>query len=232
MYILKQYNDYDFRLIKLKYIKKKHFFKNKNNNNNSKEEIERISLSRTKRNIREIALCNDWDFFATLTINSNYNRYSLEDTQKLIKKTIKKIQRKNNIHMNYILITEKHKDGAFHFHGLFSNIPNIYINKYGYFSSHDFDVLGFNSFSKIKSFTKTCNYITKYISKNCIKNNHNQIYMCSRGLMKATTHNINIEKNIDNFFSFENEFCKIRDFSLDNLSKNDIQLIQEIISIK
>ena len=97
------------------------------------EEIERISLSRTKRNIKELALCNNFQYFATITINSrNCDRYSLIETQKILRKYLKKIKRNNN-DFKYLFITEKHKDGAFHFHGLVANIP-LYINTYGYFS--------------------------------------------------------------------------------------------------
>ena len=96
----------------------------------SDSEIERISLSRTKRNIKELALCNNFEYFATITINSkNCDRYSLIEAQKLLRKNLYKIKRKNN-NFKYLFITEKHKDGAFHFHGLVANIP-LYINKNG-----------------------------------------------------------------------------------------------------
>lgn len=66
---------------------------------------------------------------------------------------------------------------------------------------------GFNSFSNIRDYNKTCSYITKYITKDCVKNSHNQIYMCSRGLKKAYKEEINLLN--DNFivWDFENDFC-------------------------
>ena len=182
------------------------------------EEIERISLSRTKRNIKELALCNNFQYFATITINSrNCDRYSLIETQKILRKYLKKIKRNNN-DFKYLFITEKHKDGAFHFHGLVANIP-LYINNYGYFSCTILDNIGFNSFSKIIDYNKCCNYITKYITKDCIRNEHNQIYISSRGLKKADKYEIPC---IDIDWSFENDFCKIKEFSSTDLSKNDV----------
>ena len=184
----------------------------------SDEEIERISLSRTKRNIKEIALCNNFEYFATITINSkNCDRYSLIETQKILKQHLKKIKRNNN-NFKYLFITEKHKDAAFHFHGLVANIP-LYINNYGYFSCSILDNIGFNSFSKIIDYNKCCNYITKYITKDCIRNKHNQIYISSRGLKKADKYEIPC---IDLDWSFENDFCKIKEFSSNDLSKNDV----------
>lgn len=81
-------------------------------------EVERISLSRTKRDIKEIALCNNFTYFATLTIDSkNCDRFSLTECQELLRKKLKKLKRKNS-DFAYLFITEKHKNGAFHFHGL------------------------------------------------------------------------------------------------------------------
>lgn len=80
------------------------------------EEIRRISLSRTKRNIKELALCNCFEYFATITINSEVGgRYNLINCQNLLKRKLKTIK-KYNKNFKYLFITEKHKDGAFHFH--------------------------------------------------------------------------------------------------------------------
>lgn len=137
------------------------------------KEIERISLSRTKRNIKEIALCNSFEYFATLTVNSqNADRFSLQDVQDLLKTKLKKYKRTHK-DFAYIFITEKHKNGAFHFHGLIKGADDFYINDNGYYSLKVFDEIGFNSFSKIKDYNKCCNYITKYITKDCVRNDKN-----------------------------------------------------------
>ena len=102
--------------------------------------------------------------------------------------------------------------------GLVANIP-LYINNNGYYSCSILDNIGFNSFSKIKDYNKCCNYITKYITKDCIRNEHNQIYISSRGLKKADKYEIPC---IDLDWSFENDFCKIKEFSSSDLSKNEI----------
>lgn len=177
-YQIFQYNDDNFRVVKLKNARvgilsehwreksdKDEFIPQKNS-----EESERTSRSRSRRIIRELALCNNFEYFATLTVNSkNADRFSLTECQNLLKKKLKALKRKNS-NFAYLFITEKHKDGAFHFHGLIKGVDDFYINKNGYLSHKLFDEIGFNSFSKIKDYTKTCNYILKYITKECVKN--------------------------------------------------------------
>lgn len=222
-FFLYNYNNNNFRIVKIKSCRNSGFEEIKKRNtfvDVNSEEIKRQSLSRTKRNIRELALCNDFEYFATFTVNSEKcDRYVLNDVQDKLKKVLHKIKR-NNKNFAFLIITEKHKDGAFHFHGLIKGISDLYVNNNGYLSSMIFDnELGFNSFSKIKDYTKCCNYITKYITKDCIKNSHNQIYISSRRLKKATKEEFT---NIDFIPTFTNDFVEIKDFTVDSLSKDEL----------
>lgn len=222
IYKFYQYNENNCRIVvsKSDYIpttqdkKEKHYVSQTGNT-----ESEICSLSRAKRMIREYCLCNDFTYFFTSTINSNLaDRYSLSECQKKIRRCMKTIKQKNNA-FKYLFITEKHKDGAFHFHGLCSNL-DLYINANGYYSSKDFDRLGFNSFSKIRDKTKVSNYITKYITKECVKNEAGSIYFCSRGLKRATSYDIiPIDLDIPKVKYWENEYIKICDFNINELTK-------------
>lgn len=176
----------------------------------NEKESERASLSRTKRNIKEICLANRFEYFATLTINKqSCNRLVLSECQDLLKKKLKALKGKNT-DFGYIFITEKHDKEGFHFHGL---IKGIDCSNFDLFTSKDFDLslgnklpyklinsinrgdtvyhfpffdtIGYNTISPIRDYNKCCNYITKYITKDCVKNEHNQIYISSRGLKKA-----------------------------------------------
>lgn len=215
------YNNNDLRIVKVKSCKLPDFEEQKKLGtfDYNSEEVSRCSLSRTRRNIREIALCNEFDYFATLTVDSQFgDRYSLEDCQNKLKKILKKIKRKNK-DFRYIFITEKHKDSAFHFHGLCSEFDDLYTNDNGYLSSYILsNELGFNSFSKIKDYTKCCNYITKYITKDCIKNSHNQVYISSRGLKKASREEFEF---LDFEPTFTNDFCEIKDIQLSELTQEE-----------
>ena len=117
------------------------------------DEIERVSKSRIKQKIKELALCNNFEFFYTQTLKDN--RYDLENFKKSIREKFKAYKRKNKDFI-YLIIYEKHKDGAFHLHGLIGGVGNdLYINNYGYYSLAFFECLGFNSISVIKDIKKT-----------------------------------------------------------------------------
>lgn len=80
--------------------------------------------------------------------------------------------------------------------------------------------LGFNSFSLIKDYNKCCNYITKYITKDCVRNGSKKIYMCSRGLKKADKYEI--LPMPDDIFTYENYYCSIKDVDLTKEKKEII----------
>lgn len=220
-FFLYQYTDTYFRIVKQKYHREKGFEEIKKRETYiplDKSEIDRVSISRTRRNIRELALCNDFQYFVTLTVNSkNCDRFSLTETQTKLRFLFKKIKRRNK-DFAYLFITEKHENGAFHFHGLIKNIDDLYINNNGYYSSSTFDELGFNSFSKIKNYIKCCNYILKYITKDCVKNEAGTVYISSRGLKKADVSEIN-PSNVK--WNYENDFCSIKDFDLSELTLSE-----------
>lgn len=190
-------------------------------------EIERVSRSRTKRRIREICLCNDFEYFVTMTVSSKipeYNRFELENCVDNCKKFMHRLKRKS-VDFKYIFVIEEHKKGGYHFHGMMKNLPkgDIYTNDKGYLSSHILDELGYNSFSIVDNYNACCNYITKYICKNPVITAQNQIYFCSRGLKNPQTE-IMIPVNIDKIFgdnysnTYKGEYCKKCSFDITRLS--------------
>lgn len=106
----------------------------------------------------------------------------------------------------------------------------MYLNKYGYLSSSKLDVLGFNSFSQIKSIEKVSNYILKYITKDCVKNSKNQVYISSRGLKKSERTELNTNINNDIYFSYSNDFVDILDFDVQNSSRDFLLKIMKNMS--
>lgn len=220
-YFVTQYNDMYYRITVSKYCRNPGVDIEKNKeltilgmpvtcdivaNEFNKLECDRVSLSRSRRRIRDYCFSNPFTYFATITINSkNGDRFSLQQCQDLLKKKLKKLKRQNKDFM-YLFITEKHKNGAFHFHGLINDI-DFYTNSNGYLSNKVFDEMGFNSFSKIRDFNKTCNYIMKYITKDCIRNDKNQIFIFSKNLKKPVRYEVK-DLNFDYIPTnkFENDF--------------------------
>lgn len=113
---LYNYNGTNFRICKLNSCRNKGYEDIDKKNITCKSEVKRISLSRTRRNIRELALCNNFEFFCTITVSSaKCDRYSLDEVQDNLRKCLRNIRNSSN-NFKYLIITEKHKDGAFHFH--------------------------------------------------------------------------------------------------------------------
>lgn len=209
-------------------------------NVSSSEEIERVDKLRAKRKIRQLCLANQFEFFTTITVNSlNADRYSLEECELQLKKLLNKIKRKNK-DFKYIIIIEKHKDGAFHFHGLTADFPEdeLYFNDNNYLSCHTLDNLGFNSFLKIQedyeknySYAKVITYITKYIEKDCTKSTGNQLYFRSRNLKNSLRVQLNLSQFNLFFPDFEfdysdNEFLQKSFYDYDNI--NDREFIKKL----
>lgn len=108
----------------------------------------------------------------------------------------------------------------FIFIGLCNDTLDFYINNNNYLSSRNFDELGFNSFSKIESLEKVSNYILKYITKDCVKNSKGTVYISSRGLKKATV--TELSNDLDINFDYTNDYCSIKDFNVNNLSRDEL----------
>ena len=126
------------------------------------------------------------------------NRYDLNEFKLLIQKKFKAYKRKNS-DFKYLIIFEKHKDGAYHLHGLVSGLgQDVYTNSNNYLSLAFFEDLGFNSLSKVRDNIKVSHYITKYISKNIEKTSSGYSYFHSQGLKKA-------KRTVLNFNEIEND---------------------------
>lgn len=107
------------------------------------------------------------------------------------------------------------------------NSQDLCLNSNGYYHFKIFtDKMGFCSVSPIRSKEKCYNYIMKYITKDCIRNNHNQIYISSRGLKKVKSYEYNsfnkdyFYKNFG-YFNQIKEYCYVRDIYIDRLSKKN-----------
>ena len=136
----------------------------------------RNSCNRTKLKIYEIARSNDWEYFVTWTFNrERVDRYDYELLAKHLNKWLDYIKRTIAPNLVYLLVPEQHKDGAYHFHGLLSNVGtmtfidsglrtdfksgnNIIYNMVDYY-------YGFSTATKIRYPERVCGYITKYITK-------------------------------------------------------------------
>ena len=88
------------------------------------DERKRASLDRAKRRAKaaltDLALCNDFSYFVTLTLDRRkVDRYDVKEITRKLNHWLDNHVRRNGL--KYVLVAEKHKDGAVHFHGFFND---------------------------------------------------------------------------------------------------------------
>lgn len=238
MYLLYDYGSTGYyRLVEFKNCKSFSRIQTKIHQTTSTENIYKNNISRSKTTVKDIALSNDFNYFVTITIKNDYNRYNIDNCFTFLSKFCKKYKRKYKS-FNYIFIAEFHKDGAIHFHGLCDlpqqaiqlDLYNITIKNqkndkfYHCFSSLIFDDFGRNTFQPIQSKRKIASYILKYITKDCVRTSTHRLYTCSRGLIhgdKTYFDNDELNKIFENRKHFENDYYKIVDFYVDDLSRQE-----------
>ena len=90
--------------------------------------------------------------------------------------------------------------------------------------------MSFNNFNEIESLEKVANYILKYITKDCVRNSKNQVYISSRGLKKAERSELNVNINNDIDFSYSNDFVDILDFDVQKVPRDFLLKIMQNMS--
>ncbi len=153
------------------------------------------NLIRAKSTVREYALCNDFEYWCTFTIDqSKFDRFDLKTYYKGFSKFLNNYNRllSDDEKVKYLFIPEKHKNGAWHMHGFISGIrkEDLYTNEHGYLTWKQYEKkFGFISMSPIRDIEKTASYAMKYMCKDLDKNvvdRNCHVYYCSQGLKKAT----------------------------------------------
>ncbi|MCC8356375.1 MAG: hypothetical protein LJU34_00720 [Oscillospiraceae bacterium] len=183
-----------------------------------------VARRRAVQAIRDIALCNPFEYMVTLTLDgSKISRYDTQEILKKLKYTLSNLTRRKGL--LYLLIPEFHrkkdneKSPAIHFHGLI--IPgelNIEPSMVGdtqrtdrngrlIYNTPDWPY-GFSVLKKIdENYTQAINYITKYVSKQ-EKKILGKYYLSSRALVKKPSI-IPIENG--EFYDLYKDEEKIRD---------------------
>lgn len=126
--------------------------------------IAKVSYHRTVDNLYDILHSNIWQYFFTLTLSpEKVDRYDYTSCCIAIKRFTHVIGQYN---VGYVIVPERHKDGAWHFHGLMFGMPDRFLiindNQYLEFKQY---TDGFCSLSSIVDSAKASNYILKYIIK-------------------------------------------------------------------
>lgn len=74
------------------------------------------SMRRARAKLRRLALANDFEYFVTLTLDpAKIDRYDGAAVTRALGRWCDNMVRRHGL--RYILVPERHKDGAYHFHG-------------------------------------------------------------------------------------------------------------------
>lgn len=142
------------------------------------------SVRRTQAKITALCRSQQWEWFLTFTFSPQVvDRYNWDAVTNLMKKYLNNMKKQNS-DMLYIIVPEKHKDGAYHFHGLFASAPALRIAPYGdkYYTVNSFPY-GYSSASPVVNPQASARYISKYISKDVVQvSKGKKRYWASRSL--------------------------------------------------
>lgn len=168
---------------------------------------QRVSVNRSKNKIHDLARSEKWEYFVTLTFDgSKVDRYDYNICLTKCRQWLNNQHKRYAPDLAYLFVPEKHKDGAYHFHGLIATVGNIKFADSGRVAIGKMSCVrtdknssyptiynlngwkfGFSTATKIKDFYKAINYITKYVTKDIcadLKGKHR--YIASSNLHEPT----------------------------------------------
>lgn len=182
------------------------------------------SYSRSRSVVLQCALSNEWQFFVTITVDPKLlpSRYDLDIIWGRLYRVFREY-RKKSPNFKYLLVPERHKDGAWHFHGFFSGVRICHVSNFvkgfhprrlvdGGFFNFPFiaDSIGFVSMSPINSAVAASFYVCKYISKDFEDADfYTHLYYRSKGLRTASlvAQSFRSSLPIDRDLTFECQYC-------------------------
>ena len=89
------------------------------------------SISRARSVVFQLAMCNSWEYFFTGTLNPEWHdRHNLDRFRSAFAQWIRDQRKKYRSNIRYVFVAERHKDGAWHLHGLLSGIPQDRLSRF------------------------------------------------------------------------------------------------------
>lgn len=170
------------------------------------KESARISASRTIHKIYDIARSNYWEWFLTFTFSPEKvkDRKDYDELSVKLSNWLKRM-RKVCPDMVYLVVPEQHKDGAYHFHGLFANIDALGLVDSGTVDKDGNTVynvgsykFGFTTAERIRDLGRSCSYLSKYITKDlCTVTKGKRRYWSSRNVKLPVVEELHFEVSTD-----------------------------------
>ena len=194
------------------------------------------NIRATKSRIRELIMCNEWEYMVTFTLNGDrYNRTDLDTWKKEFLQWVQNYRKKYGIDIKYIFVPELHKDNiTWHMHGLIKGLPLSHLRQIVNGDSEykrlekrvrmGYEVyvweayqqkFGYCDVEKIRNKEAVCNYLTKSIKDNTLKSKgvskvNAKMYYVSRGLKRAEIVKRGTQiSTINQAPTYANKYCKV-----------------------
>lgn len=156
------------------------------------------NMKRTRRRaiqtIYDYARANHWDLFVTWTFDpERVDRHDYDEVAAKMSNWLDNTRKNTCPDMKYLVVPERHKDGAYHFHGLMANVDVLPLKDSGVRDKKGRPIynlssyrMGFTTATKIEDSKRAANYITKYITDELICSTKNKRrYWVSRNLERG-----------------------------------------------
>ncbi|RYF28950.1 MAG: hypothetical protein EOO17_03370 [Chloroflexi bacterium] len=197
-------------------------------NDNNDESLQR-SVRRSRTMINDYVHCNEFDLFITFTFDpKKVNRYDLTACYLKMQGWLWRTHRKyKDSDFRYVIVPEKHKDGAIHFHALIGGYDgplkktNVIQNNKRVYNVSSFR-FGFTNAQYLDDDKqKAIAYLCKYITKDMVMVSNRRRYWSSRNLQKPISFRNKIyEMGISKFLNhktatFESDYNVVYEVSKD-----------------
>jgi hypothetical protein len=129
------------------------------------------SIIRTKTTISDLVICNQFEYFCTFTFDKEkIDRYDMQKCRYAMQTWLHNSKNRHSPGLKYLVVPEKHKDGALHFHALISGYDGRYKTSGRKQNGRDIFNLtgwrfGYSTAVKIDNFEAVGHYMKKYITK-------------------------------------------------------------------
>lgn len=154
-------------------------YKNKDRTEQEERNCQNVSIKQTKNRIYDIARANTWEWFITLTFDRKKKDSSeYDEVVRALHIYLANLQQRQCPDLKYLIVPELHADGEhYHFHGLLANCDNlnfVFSGKYDrkkhlpIYNIQNWRI-GWTTATRVQDTHRVSSYITKYITKDCVK---------------------------------------------------------------
>lgn len=222
LYTVYCYTDFLYRVVKFK--RRSEGLRLRDAEGEGPQERFMQSYCRSRSMVLQYGLCNPWDYFITITVSpKRFDRWDLDAIYKYLAQWLRDYRRRYGIDLAYLLVPERHKDGAWHFHGFIRGIVYSHLSRFirgihpdrlvngGFLNWGQLGkAVGYVSLAALRDPVAAAFYVVKYITKEHAHDAFYQhLYFHSQGLKTAVPvadcycHN----STLDSCLQHESDFC-------------------------